>query len=211
MNIASPAPSRRNLILGGAGLIALGGCGSLLGPSGPPLQIYRLEPAFGPFAPGPNVSWQLAIARPYASKTLDTERISLVRGAAMDYYADAQWSDSVPRLVQSMLVEAFERSGRIAAVARESDGLRADYTLTTDIGDFTAQYAAENAPPTVVVDFAVRLLGARGVVAASRHMRQASPAAANTVPSVIQAFQQAVGASLAEIVDWALQMRLPES
>ena len=211
MNSAFVAPSRRNLIAGSASFLALGGCGSLLGPSNPPLQIYRLDPSFPPFPPGPRVSWQLAVARPYASQTLDTERIPLIRGAAIDYYADAQWTDSVPRLVQSLLVEAFERSGRILAVGRESEGLRADFTLVTDIREFDAQYTVDNAPPTVIIDFSTRLLGPHGTVVALQEARQSSQAAANSIPSVIQAFNQASGAALAQIVAWALQMHSLES
>src|ERR1700733_4710411 len=118
------SPTRRSLLLAAAATLALAGCGSLLGPSNPPAQIYRLQPDFPPSgAEGPPDSWQLAVSAPDVSRTLETDRIALLRGARMDYYADAQWNDSVPRLVQQLLVEAFEKSGRIPAVARESGGL----------------------------------------------------------------------------------------
>ena len=85
-------PTRRQMVLAGAAILTLAGCGSLLGPSGPPLQLYRLRPAF-PAAGGTSVSWQLAVARPLATQSLDTERIALMRGAMMDYYADGwRWS-----------------------------------------------------------------------------------------------------------------------
>lgn len=201
--------TRRGVFAGSAAMLSLAGCGSLLGPSTPPLQIYRLDPALPPRATAANVSWQLAVAGPVAMQTLDTERIALLRGAAMDYYADAQWNDSVPRLVQSLLVEAFEQSGRILAVARESEGLRADYTLETEIQDFDAQYATENGAPTVVVDIMARLLGAQGKVVASQEVKQSAPAAANNVASVVAAFDQALGAALAQIVAQALQLPPP--
>jgi cholesterol transport system auxiliary component len=198
--------TRRGVIAGSVAMLSLTGCGSLLGPSGPPPQIYRLDPVLPAWAAGSNVSWQLAVARPAATQTLDTERIALMRGVAMDYYADAQWNDSVPRLVQSLLIEAFERSGRILAVARESDGVRPDYTLETEIRDFDAQYATENSAPTVVVDIMARLLGQQGSVVASHEVKQSAPAAANNVASVVGAFDQALGAALAQIVTWTLQL-----
>ena len=203
------ALTRRNVFVSGAAVLALGGCGSLLGPSGPPAQIYRLDPVFPAPSPGPPVSWQLAVARPLSSQTLDTERIALVRGAAMDYFADAQWNDSVPRLVQALLVDAFERSGRILAVARESEGVRADYMIETEIRDFDAQYATENGAPTVVVDIMARLLGAHGAVIASRNVRLSQPAGANSVANVVTAFDQALGATLEQVVDWTLQAPAP--
>jgi cholesterol transport system auxiliary component len=201
--------TRRSLFAGSTAILTLGGCGSLLGPSGPPPQIYRLQPDFPTFAPGPSVSWQLAVARPVAAQALETDRIALLRGAAMDYYAAAQWNDSVPRLVQSLLVEAFERSGRILAVARESEGVRADYTLETEIRDFDAQYTTENGAPTIVVDLMARLLGAQGAVVASHDVRQSQAASANSVVSVVQTFDQALGAALGLLVTWSLQVQAP--
>jgi len=155
------------------------------------------------------VSWQLAIARPELSQTLDSERIALLRGATMDYYADAQWSDTVPRLVQSQLVQAFEESGRILAVARESAGVRADYTLTTEIRDFNAQYNDENSAPLIVVDMEAKILAPRGAVVAAQNIRQTAAAAANSVPAVVAAFDQALGAALAGIVAWTLSAAPP--
>lgn len=201
--------TRRGVFAGSAAMLSLAGCGSLLGPSTPPPQIYRLDPVLPAQAPGSNVSWQLAVARPTAMRTLETDRIALVRGAMMDYYADAQWNDSVPRLLQSLLIQAFERSGRILAVASESEGLHADYMLETDIRDFNAQYASENSAPTVVVDIMARLLGAQGKVVASQEVKQSAPAAANNVASVVAAFDQALGAALAQIVAQALQLPPP--
>ncbi|MGH6878021.1 MAG: ABC-type transport auxiliary lipoprotein family protein [Rhizomicrobium sp.] len=205
MNARSILLSRRHIFLAGAAMLVLAGCGSLLSPSNPPPQIYRLAPNFPAPATGVPVSWQLAIARPTTTQTLDTERIALVRGAVMNYYADAQWNDGVPRLVQSLLVEAFERSGRIAAVARESAGLRADYTLATEIRDFDAQYDSANGAPMVVVEIETKLMGSRGSVVASLDARQTTRADRNSVAAVVAAFDEAAGAALAQIVAWTLQ------
>jgi cholesterol transport system auxiliary component len=201
--------SRRLFVPATALLLALAGCGSLIGPSNPPPQIYRLAPA-SPAAPGgAQIGWQLTIGRPGASQTLDSERIALSRGAMMDYFADAQWNDNVPRLLQSSAVEAFERSGRIAAVGPESAGLRADYLLETDIRDFEAQYDSTNGAPLVVVDIAARLVDPRGKVITTREVRQTAPAGQNSVAGVVAAFDQATAAALADLVAWALQTPPP--
>jgi cholesterol transport system auxiliary component len=204
---AMPLPlSRRSLLLAGAATLALGACGSLIGPSNPSPQIWRLEPALAAPSGGAPASWQLAVARPTATAALDTERIALLRGAVMDYYADVQWNDAMPRLVQALLVEAFEKSGRVPAVAREAEGIRADYVLQCDIRDFDAQYgAAADAAPQVVVEIEARLLAPRGEVVASLDARQTARAGANSVAGVVQAFDQALGAALGQIVSWTMQ------
>jgi len=201
--------SRRALIPASAALFALAGCGSLIGPSGPPLQIYRLAPEFPTAAGGASVTWQLSVARPNTTQTLDSERIALSRGATMDYYADAQWNDTVPRLLQSLLVEAFERSGRITAVAAESEGLRTDYLLATELRDFDAQYDSANGPPLVVVDIAAKLIDGRGKVLSARESHQTARASQNGVASVVAAFDQATAAALTHFVTWALQAPPP--
>ena len=102
------APSRRALVLIATASLALAGCG--IGPTNPPAQIYVLDPDFTALPDAPKVDWGLAIARPDVADVHDTQRLALQRGQTMDYYADAQWTDSAPRLLQSLLVEAFEKS-----------------------------------------------------------------------------------------------------
>jgi cholesterol transport system auxiliary component len=205
MNALLESLSRRHLLLVGSATMAVGGCGSLLGPSGPPPQIYRLDPTFPPPAGGGAVSWQIAVGRPYATQTLDTERIALLRGSQMDYYADAQWNDTVPRLVQDLLVEAFEKNGRVPAVARESESLHADYVLASEIRDFEAQYDSADGAPLIAVDIVVKLLTPAGHVVSSLETKQTARAGQNSVASVVAAFDQAVAAALAEISAWTLQ------
>jgi len=182
---------------------AITGCGSLLGPSNPPAQIYRLNPKMPSQQGGTAVASQLAVARPDTFQTLDTDRIALLRGPVMDYYADAQWNDSAPRLVQSLLVEAFDRSGRVHAATRDSS-LRADLTLTTELRDFEAQYDNTNAAPLVVIDIQVKLVDRNGQVIASLDSRQTARASQNNVPSAVEAFDQGMGDVLSQIVGWTL-------
>jgi cholesterol transport system auxiliary component len=184
--------------------VVLAGCGSILGPSVPPAPIYRLSPDMTT-QPGQSVAWQLAVGRPDTTQTLDTDRIALLRGSVMDYYGDAQWNDSAPRLVQSLLVQAFDKSGRVQAATRDSASLRADLTLATELRDFEALYDTAGAPPLVVIDIQAKLLDQRGQVMASLDSRQTARATQNSIPSVVVAFDQAMGAALSQIVTWSLQ------
>jgi cholesterol transport system auxiliary component len=154
---------------------------------------------------GHPVAWQLAVGRPDTAQTLDTDRIALLRGSLMDYYADAQWNDSAPRLVQSLLVQAFDRSGRVQAAPRDSASLRADLTLATELRDFEAQYDSADAVPLVVIDIQAKLLDQRGQVIASLDSRQTARATQNNVPGVVAAFGQAMTTALSQIVTWSLQ------
>ncbi len=199
-------PSRRGLLAGGACLLLLSGCSGLIGPSNPPPQIYVLQPEFRALGDASAVNWQLAIAAPDASESLDTARVALHRGANLDYFADARWTDAVPMLIQAKLVEAFEKSTKIPAVAATSDAVRADFVLETTLRDFEARYDSQNGPPTIVVDIVVRVVAVgRNDVVATHNFHDEATAARNDVPSVVAAFNQAAGAAFEEIVGWTLR------
>jgi len=190
--------------------LLLAGCGSLIGPSEPPAQIYLLEPRFDPpdAAPVP-ARWQLAVARPDMPHALDTDRIVLVHGDSMDYYANAQWQDTTGRLLQALLVEAFEKSGTVSGVGRDTGDIRADYSLETDVRAFDAVYRDQSSPPEAEVTISARLVAADRSVVATITASHRTAARENTVPSVVSAFDDATKACLDEIVGWAARAPHP--
>jgi cholesterol transport system auxiliary component len=198
MSGARGGAARRLAVLLG---LALAGCGGILSET-PKRQLYRLEPALASPASMPHLPVQLLIAAPQAPAGLDTARVALSRSAvSLDYFADAEWTDRAPLLVQTALVDAFERSGAVAAVARDSVGLRADLVLETELRDFQAVYDSPNGPPHVSVALTAKLIKIpeRKIVAQISVARQVA-AAANDVAAVVRAFDEALGAAVAEVV-----------
>jgi len=201
--------SRRLLLTGVSGL-ALTGCGGLIGPPEAP-KLYVLKPVLSPPAPGPNVAWALSIALPDASAGLDSQRIAITRPpVGLDYYADAEWPDRLPALVQGTLLTAFEASGRIEAVAPDSDGARADYILSTHLDDFEARYDQPDGIPVAVVRIGAKLVRAVKRDITSRfEAHEEEPASQNSVDAAVQALDAALARALAKIVDWALAAPKP--
>jgi cholesterol transport system auxiliary component len=191
-------------------LIALlPGCGGLLS-SAPERQLYRLDPTFVFAAPLPHAAAQLIVAMPAAPAALATERIALSRSSVtLDYFADAQWPDRVPYLVQTALVDGFEKSTAIPNVGPESLGLRADFTLDTTIDDFEAVYDSPGGPPRVVVKLHVTLMSLpeHKITGRTSVSREAN-AATNSLPEIISAFDQALGGAVSEVVTWTVSNRL---
>jgi cholesterol transport system auxiliary component len=203
----TPIASRRTVLIGGLAL-ALSGCSasSLIGPSTPVPDLYVIHPEFGPIPDAPVIRQQVVVAVPTASETLDTERIALERAPnIMDYYAHAQWTDRLPLLIQSLLVEAFENSGRIAGVAREAAGIRADVVLEIELRHFEAYYAVQDTPPEIHVALVPKLVGAlhREVIGATEITRSAR-ATANDMARITAAFTVAGTDALKETVRWTL-------
>ncbi len=193
----------RRLIAAGVALTPIA-CARLF--VAPPGRLYRLTPKSTYPESLPHVAAQLLVDLPTAPAGLDTVRIALTRSpVSLDYFADSQWADPAPLLVQAALVASFERSGAIAAIGRESAGLRADFVLQPDIRHFEAEYGPGGGPPNAWVAIGVRLvkMPERTIIARALFEERA-PAAENEVPGIVDAFDAALGAVMKQIVVWTL-------
>lgn len=199
-------PHRRLLILA-LPPFALTACGNIIGPPAAS-QMYFLAMGPEPVDPGAKVGWSLAIQRPHAPDSLDSDRIAVTESdIKMDYYANAVWADRLPDLIQTRLLAGFEASGRIADVANEDDMLHADYTLVIDIRDFEAHYTNPDTPPVVTAHFVAHLINARShkfVSSATANFTQICTV--NNVNSVIVAFDATLTKAVALVVHWALDV-----
>ncbi|HUN40283.1 MAG TPA: ABC-type transport auxiliary lipoprotein family protein [Acetobacteraceae bacterium] len=199
-----PAISRRRLVAA-ACLAPLVGCSMLTDPPQP--QMYRLAPADLDPASSPVPRGNLAIAMPNAPQNLDTDRIALTRGATrFEYFADSTWTDRVPAMLQTLLVEAFESDGRVANVWTEQDSMTAGYRLQTAVRAFTARYnSAAASPPVAEVSLDLRLIHMPEQKAAGRILiTEQQDATQNDLGSVVRAFDVATGKALNRCVQWTL-------
>lgn len=207
---------RRLFLTGTAGLscLVVSGCGGNLLGLGPPEAgpVYTVLPKFPAAAAGQppsnqaKVNWALAILRPDAAPGLDNDRIALTQpDGTMDFYAKATYPDRLPPIVQQALLNGFEASGRIDAVAPEQAALHADYNLVTEIKDFAAHYAVVDGIPTVTVALTVKLSTAHGrIIVGNFSTVQTGTASLNSAAAAVQALQQALQAAVTEIVNWTL-------
>lgn len=143
----------------------------------------------------------LVIAEPTTVQTLDSDRI-IVRDSsgALSFLGGAQWSDRVPKLVQTRLVQTFENASRIAAVSRPGDRITPDLQLITDIRRFTIDTASGSA----VVEITAKLVGDKtGQVQRARIFTASVPASASDGAAAAQALDRALSQVLIQIVRWA--------
>ena len=192
-----------------AAALLLGGC-QLINAAEEPTDLYTITPK-STFEPDmPAVFWQLAVEEPNASAYLNTSRIAIAQSAtSSDYYAKTGWTDRAPLMVQTRIVDSFENSHKIIAVARESIGLRANYVLQSDLRNFVAMYIYGK-PPIAHVRIVAKLVRMPdrqiiGVGSFERCVR----ARADKVPKVVEAFDQALGSVMKRLVAWTLRAAPP--
>jgi len=187
-------------VLAGASL--LGGC-SLLG-SAPP-QLYDLSPKNTFDDPAPRVNWQLVVEEPTTPNAINTDRIAIRPSALeMQYFPAVKWTDRAPALVQTLLVESFENSGKIIGVGRRSVGMTGDYILTSEMREFEAVAGADGST-TVVVRLVLKLVRqSSGAIVAATTAAASVQAASDAVPDVVLAFDEALGKVLKRTVTWVL-------
>jgi cholesterol transport system auxiliary component len=192
-----------------AAAASLAGC-QLIDAVTEPIDLFTVTPksTFDPDLPA--VYWQLAVEAPVAAANLSTSRIAIaMTPTSTDYFANAAWTDRAPLMVQTRIVDSFENTRRIVAVSRDSIALRANYVLQPDLRNFEALYYYGR-PPIVRVRIIAKLVRLPdrqiiGVASFERCVR----ARANKIPTVVEAFDQALGSVIKRLVSWTLRTPPP--
>lgn len=196
--------ARLSLVCMGAAPLPACGISALRAPP----QLYTLTPKSS-FSPNlPPVEWQLLVEPPAAAAGLDSLRIALQSTPLkLDYFADVAWTDRAPQMVQTLIVESFENSGRIVSVGRESIGLRANYLLKTELREFQAEYIENglSSPPKVRVRMNAKLVEIpRRTIIAGDNFEATTSATNTSLDAIILAFDDALGKVLRRLVEWTL-------
>lgn len=185
-------------------MAALAGCTGIIPGESP--QLYVLTPKTTFASDLPKANWQLLVDVPIAPAEVDTDRIVLQRTPyTVDKFANAAWPDRAPVMVQSLLVESFESTGKITAIARESVGLRADYVLKPELRKFTAVYDDPATGPIVSIILNVRLvkMPERAIIAQNTFDYR-ERARQNELEAIVEAFDEALGKVLKRTIEWTL-------
>ncbi|CAD7045419.1 ABC transporter [Pseudorhizobium endolithicum] len=158
-----------------------------------------------PAGTGPAVRGrQILVPEPTALKPLDSDQVVVrVSEAEIQYLANSQWGDRLPRMVQSKLVEAFENSGRLGGVGKPGQGLAIDYQVVTEIRTFEVDTSGAD---VANVEISVKILNDRnGTVRAQQVFRASAPVSGSENRDFIAALDRAFAQVGAEIVEWSLR------
>ena len=181
---------------------ALAGCSTLgLANTPKPDDIFDLATPTAFDGAAKRSSAQLLVPLPNASDALASGRIAVrSHGGSISYLPGVSWSDELPPLVQTIMVRAFENSGRVKAVGKPGESLAIDDQVIVDIRAFELDVTGS---PMARVTLGVKLLDERtGKVRANRVFDVTRPASSDRPKDAIAAIDQATSAAVADVVVW---------
>ena len=184
--------------------VALSGC-ALIKPPKPPPETFDISAPreFPKLRAGTRA--QILVKAPTTLKALNSQNIVVKpTPSVITYLSGAQWSDDLPVMVQTKLVEAFENTGRAGAVAKPGDGLVIDYQILTAIRAF--EVVATGTGKTAVIEFSLKLLSDRsGRVLKSRIFHASVAFSGGKNDDYVGALDRAFDKVARDIVIWVLR------
>ena len=197
-----------------ASVPALGACALNLPGQGDPARIYVLTPKSTFPENLPKVEWQLLVEEPRAPSGVATTRIALRHNLVeLNYFARASWTDSAPKMLQSLLVESFENTGKIISVGRQVIGLRADFVLKTELREFQAEFFEEDGteiPKDTAPNIRIRVNAKLVVmpereIIASKTWEYVRRADGPRMDQIVRGYDFVLGKILKRLVSWTLR------
>lgn len=169
----------------------------------PAPKLYDLS-AVTVRASGPLPEKQLVVGEPISVIALDTRKIvTLAADGEQQAFPDAQWTDNIPKLVQSRIIQSFENAD-FMKVSRPFDNLASEFQLVLDVRNFQIT-AGEK--PAATIEIVAKLLDKDGQIRAGNVFRatHAAPESAGAATAVA-ALNIAFGKVTTALVPWALAM-----
>ena len=108
-------------------------------------------------------------------------------------------------MIQTLVVESFENSGKIVAVGRESLGLRADFVLKMELREFQSEYPTGGSPNAHVRLNAKLVKMPQRAIIGSESFEAKVGASADRIEDIVAAFDEALGKALKDLVAWTLR------
>lgn len=193
--------TRRLFVLGALGMP---GCTALnsLNQAALPRDTYELQPV-AVAEQRARSSRTLLVVAPTAPAAIATDRILIKQDPlSVTYLSDARWSDEVPQMVQSVLIQSLAASGGLGFVGLQGSGPVPDTVLLTRIDAFEVEQQPDgtfqvrvSCDLTVLRDRDQRVLG-------TRRFAGAMPVSNDQADAIARAFQRLLDGLMPEAVAW---------
>ncbi len=194
-----------------AGLVASGCTGlGTLNRAAQPYDLYALTPKSTFSSSLPRISQQIVLNEPTATAAVDTDQIVIQpTPLQVQYLPQARWVDRAPLIVQALLVESFENTGRVTAIGKSSVALRADYVIVTDVREFQAILPRDDTPDEaldVLVGINLKIVyDLDDAIIASKSFEEKVRSQSDAPADIVQSFDEALGDVMRDAVEWSIR------
>lgn len=151
--------------------------------------------------PAPPQTGPLSIAEPAAVIALQTQRM-LARGSdeRLMQVGDAQWSDTIPKMVQAKLMQALDDAGLTTAMAT---GVPGDTrVLNLELRRFDLSVTDESAPAKAVFSLSAKLAGSDGKIVATRLFTSEVDCGSREPAAIAKAFSTVLQNVTRDLEEW---------
>ncbi|MEM8856474.1 MAG: ABC-type transport auxiliary lipoprotein family protein [Pseudomonadota bacterium] len=165
--------------------------------------IYTITASTAPPPVAGSTSAQILVPEPRALKAFSTEQIAVKpTELTLSYYPSVAYQDTAPKVLQRVLLDTFQNTGRVRAVGLPGQSLLINYQVVTEIRAFQAEtFAGDRAR----VEVAVKLLNdANGRVIKEQVFTTTVPLPSDSAEDAAIGINQAAQALAGDIVAWVL-------
>ncbi len=166
--------------------------------------IYTLN-ALGEVPAAGGTSAQLLVPEPRALESLSTSKIPVKPTAStLSYYPAVALEDAAPRVIQRVLLDSFQNTGRVKAVGLPGQSLLINYQVVTEVRAFQAEtYGVDSAR----VELSAKILNdSNGQVVADRIFTSVVPISGDGPDAAAEGLNRATQAMAADMVAWTLSV-----
>ena len=193
-------------------IMTLPGCAGLntLSSAATPTDLFTLTPKSTFDQSLPRLQQQIVVAEPTATAAVSSDRITVQpTPLKVEFLPGVRWIDNAPTIVQSLLIESYENTGKVDAVGRSAVSLRPDYVVVTDIREFQARTrpgGSVNDPLQVEVRLNLKLVNAEiDRIIGSRSFEKVVDTTSDQPDDVADAFDRALGSVMRNGVEWSVR------
>jgi phospholipid/cholesterol/gamma-HCH transport system substrate-binding protein len=148
----------------------------------------------------PPAKTQLVVPDPTAVVTLETQRFLSRTPTGQIAIESAQWTDSIPKLLQKKILAALDSAG-FRYANPPTDGLNPDYQLHIDVRAFAV---VKSEPMRAQAQFEARLQDRSGAIVDSALIDGAAPASGVDGPAAAQAMDAAFADAARKMLPWVM-------
>lgn len=184
----------------------LGGCFSLLPKPADPPRIYTLTPKSTFPTDLTNIQGLIIVEQPHAGADIETEKITVhLTPHKVDYYKQAKWIERAHKMMQNLIVESFENSRKVTAIASDAAKLRSDYLLMTELKEFQAEIYHNPNETRVHVGLNAKLIKMpERKLVTSQNFDRILIAPSIKMDDIVSTFDAATGKILKKLVVWTI-------